>query len=65
MWASFEYPDADVRFYGFGMPKVGNKALCRCFSFLVGHSIRVEHGHDPIPLMPARALCASELALLM
>ncbi|CAL8471766.1 g11308 [Coccomyxa elongata] len=56
MWAALQYPDADVRCYGFGTPKIGNKQLCRAFNFLVGHSIRVENGHDPIPLLPSHAL---------
>ena len=56
MWAAFQWPDADVRCIGFGTPRVGNKALCHCVNFIIGQSIRVEHGHDPIPLMPARAL---------
>ncbi|BDA47140.1 probable mono- and diacylglycerol lipase at C-terminar half [Coccomyxa sp. Obi] len=56
MWAALQYPDADIRCYGFGTPKTGNKQLCQAFNFLVGHSIRVENGHDPIPLLPAHAL---------
>lgn len=56
MWASLEYPNADVRCYGFGSPKVGNRACCRAVNFLIGHTIRVVHGHDPIPLLPGKRL---------
>ncbi|CAK0785161.1 hypothetical protein CVIRNUC_008367 [Coccomyxa viridis] len=54
MWATVQYPAADVRCVGFAGPRVGNNALCKSANYLVGSSIRVEYGHDPIPGVPAR-----------
>ena len=56
MWATVQYPAADVRCVGFAGPRVGNNALCKSANYLVGSSIRVEYGHDPIPGVPARGL---------
>lgn len=51
-WAALEYPDADVRCISFGSPRVANKAFGRAFSALVGTSLRLVHGFDPVPALP-------------
>ncbi|CAL5222891.1 g5320 [Coccomyxa viridis] len=56
MWATVNYPDADVRCIGFASPRVGNKAFCKSANYLIGSSIRVEVGHDPIPNVPGRSM---------
>ena len=56
MWATVNFPDADVRCVGFASPRVGNKAFCKSANYLIGSSIRVEVGHDPIPGVPGRSM---------
>ena len=56
MWATVNFPDADVRCVGFAGPRVGNKAFCQSANYLIGSSIRVEVGHDPIPNVPGRSM---------
>ena len=56
MWATVQFPDADVRCCGFAGPRVGNDAFCKSANYMVGSSVRIECGHDPIPGMPARSL---------
>lgn len=56
MWATVQFPGADVRCVGFASPRVGNKAFCKSANYLIGSSIRVEYGHDPIPGVPGRGL---------
>ena len=58
MWATMNFPDAEVRCVGFAGPRVGNKAFCQSANYLIGSSIRVEVGHDPIPSVPGRSMCA-------
>ncbi|KAK9842880.1 hypothetical protein WJX74_003838 [Apatococcus lobatus] len=51
-WAAIEYPSADVRCITFGSPRVGNNKFKRAFHTLVGTSLRIIHGADPVPFMP-------------
>ena len=51
-WAALEYPDADIRCITFGSPRVANKVFGKAFSALVGTSLRLVHGFDPIPSLP-------------
>ena len=51
-WAALEYPDADIRCITFGSPRVANKVFGRAFSALVGTSLRLVHGFDPVPSLP-------------
>ena len=51
-WATLEYPQADIRCITFGSPRVGNKAFKRAFQTLVGTSLRLVHGGDPVPVLP-------------
>lgn len=51
-WAALQYPMADIRCITFGSPRVGNKAFKRAFHTLVGTSLRLVHGGDPIPVLP-------------
>ena len=51
-WAALEYPDADVRCITFGSPRVANKVFSKAFNALVGTSLRLVHGFDPVPALP-------------
>ena len=51
-WAALQYPQADIRCVTFGSPRVGNKAFKRAFHTLVGTSLRLVHGGDPVPVLP-------------
>lgn len=51
-WAALEYPDADIRCITFGSPRVANKVFGKAFHALVGTSLRLVHGFDPIPSLP-------------
>ncbi|DBA97135.1 hypothetical protein WJX77_011944 [Trebouxia sp. C0004] len=51
-WAALEYPDADIRCITFGSPRVANKVFGKAFNALVGTSLRLVHGFDPIPSLP-------------
>ncbi|KAL0043790.1 hypothetical protein WJX82_000576 [Trebouxia sp. C0006] len=51
-WAALQYPQADIRCITFGSPRVGNKAFKRAFHTLVGTSLRLVHGGDPVPVLP-------------
>ncbi|KAK9818137.1 hypothetical protein WJX72_007701 [[Myrmecia] bisecta] len=51
-WAAIEYPRADVRCITFGSPRVGNNKFKHAFHKLVGTSLRLVHGADPVPSMP-------------
>ena len=51
-WAAVEYPDADIRCITFGSPRVANKVFGKAFSALVGTSLRLVHGFDPVPALP-------------
>jgi hypothetical protein len=51
-WAALEYHTADVRCITFGSPRVGNHKFRAAFHSLVGCSLRVVYGGDPVPLMP-------------
>ena len=37
----------------FGSPKVGNATLGKAVSCLVGSSVRVVNGRDPLPALPS------------
>ena len=58
-WAALQYPMADIRCITFGSPRVGNKAFKRAFHTLVGTSLRLVHGGDPIPVLPPAFVYAS------
>ncbi|KAL0031927.1 hypothetical protein WJX79_006284 [Trebouxia sp. C0005] len=51
-WAALEYPDADIRCITFGSPRVANKVFGKAFNALVGTSLRLVHGFDPVPSLP-------------
>lgn len=51
-WAALEYPDADVRCITFGSPRVANKVFGKAFNALVGTSLRLVLGFDPVPALP-------------
>lgn len=51
-WAAIEYPQADVRCITFGSPRVGNNKFKRAFHTLVGTSLRLVYGADPVTMMP-------------
>ena len=51
-WAALEYPDADIRCISFGSPRVANKVFGKAFNALVGTSLRLVHGFDPVPSLP-------------
>ncbi len=51
-WAALEYPDADIRCITFGSPRVANKVFGKAFHALVGTSLRLVHGFDPVPSLP-------------
>ena len=41
----------------FGSPRVGNLAFQRAFHSLVGTSLRLVHGRDPVPSVPPAVMC--------
>ena len=51
-WAAVEYPDADISCITFGSPRVANKVFGKAFNALVGTSLRLVHGFDPVPALP-------------
>ncbi|DBA97134.1 TPA: hypothetical protein ACH3X1_014902 [Trebouxia sp. C0004] len=51
-WSALEYPDADIRCITFGSPRVANKVFGKAFNALVGTSLRLVHGFDPVPSLP-------------
>ncbi|KAK9813966.1 hypothetical protein WJX73_007164 [Symbiochloris irregularis] len=51
-WAALQWTNADVRCCTFGSPRVGNRSFKRAFHSLVGTSLRIVHGHDPVPVLP-------------
>ena len=51
-WAAIEYPDADIRCITFGSPRVANKVFGKAFNALVGTSLRLVYGFDPVPALP-------------
>ncbi|KAK9806405.1 hypothetical protein WJX73_002637 [Symbiochloris irregularis] len=55
-WAALQWPDADVRCITFGSPRVGNQAFKMAFHSLVGTSLRLVHGADPVPTLPPSLL---------
>lgn len=52
-WAAIEYPDADVRCITFGSPRVANRKFKKAFHGLVGTSLRLAYGGDPVPNFPS------------
>ncbi|BDA46012.1 probable lipase at C-terminar half [Coccomyxa sp. Obi] len=51
-WAAIEYPNADIRCVTFGSPRVANRKFKRAFHALVGTSLRLTYGGDPVPSIP-------------
>lgn len=51
-WAALQWAQADVRCITFGSPRVGNKSFKKAFHSLVGTSLRLVHGRDPVPVLP-------------
>ena len=51
-WAAIEFPYADVRCITFGSPRVANRKFKRAFHALVGVSLRLSYGSDPVPNFP-------------
>ncbi|CAK0771966.1 hypothetical protein CVIRNUC_003915 [Coccomyxa viridis] len=52
-WSAIEYPDADVRCITFGSPRVANRKFKKAFHGLVGTSLRLAYGGDPVPNFPS------------
>lgn len=52
VWASFEYPRADIRCVTLGSPRVGNAQFSDAAKYLIGSSYRLMHAWDPIPTVP-------------
>lgn len=42
----------DVKMMTFGQPRVGNKMFAQFFNSQVKNSVRMTHGHDPVPHLP-------------
>ena len=51
-WAALQWSQADVRCITFGSPRVGNRPFKRAFHSLVGTSLRLVYGSDPVPVLP-------------
>jgi hypothetical protein len=52
MWASYEFPDADIRCITLGSPRVGSFNFSHAAKYLVGCTHRLVHGWDPVPTVP-------------
>ncbi|KAK9813912.1 hypothetical protein WJX73_004505 [Symbiochloris irregularis] len=51
-WAALQWSKADVRCITFGSPRVANRSFKRAFHSLVGCSLRLVYGRDPVPTLP-------------
>ena len=51
-WASFEYPNADIRSITLGSPRVGSKEFVHAAKYISGNVFRLIHGWDPVPTVP-------------
>ena len=61
-WASYEYPDADVRCVTLGSPRVGNPAFvdaCRCTASRQLHPLSLSFFLRPLGMIVVRFLCHS------
>ena len=58
-WAAIEYPHADIRCVTFGSPRVANRKFKRAFHALVGTSLRLTYGGDPVPSIPPNFRCVN------
>lgn len=52
VWAGLQYAKADIRCVTFGSPRVGNRKFRTAYHAIVGTSIRIVNGADPIPDLP-------------
>jgi hypothetical protein len=52
VWASFQFPNADIRCITLGSPRVGNMHFSHACKYLVGSTHRLIHGWDPVPTVP-------------
>ncbi len=52
VWAGLRYHQADIRCITFGSPRVGNRKFRAAYHAIVGTSIRIINGADPIPDLP-------------